>query len=455
MFGLGRAALAFELEMGTVEVVDTFGGAGWTSVTFQQAFDTTPHVYVLPTNEGGDPSTLRIRSVTTTGFEVIATEPPANDGPHIAMNTAYLAIEPGVHLLPGGSPILSLERSTTTFATRLISQNWDTVVFPVAFSTTPAVLGSTQTVANETGTPPTTPSTPFMDVGIRNVGTTGLQVTLERAESAAGTVTAPERIALLAIDNNTVESFVDVNANTVRLQALLTPANIRGWDNGCYSNSYPTPFTSTPLAVASMNTRSGNNGGWIRRCGESATAISLTVDEDIDADGERAHTNESAGIVAASNAFHANIDAELLITKSVEVLSDPVNGTTNPKAIPRSTVGYTIEVENAGVLPADDGSLVVFDEVPGNLSLCVAATCLSGGPVIFDDAGSPVPTGVSLGTISYSNDGGLSFTYPPSPDLNGFDSAVNAVRIAMNGSFSGVDTGGAPRFELRLAARVD
>jgi hypothetical protein len=33
-------------------------------------------------------------------------------------------------------------------------------------------------------------------------------------------------------------------------------------------------------------------------------------DEDIDADTERSHTNESAGIIAASRAFHANFEVD-------------------------------------------------------------------------------------------------------------------------------------------------
>ena len=69
-------ANAFEMEMGSVTVNDTFTTPTWTGVAFQQAFDTTPVVFVLPTNQGGDPATLRIRNVTTTGFEVVVVERP-------------------------------------------------------------------------------------------------------------------------------------------------------------------------------------------------------------------------------------------------------------------------------------------------------------------------------------------------------------------------------------------
>ncbi|MBT8098098.1 MAG: H-type lectin domain-containing protein, partial [Gammaproteobacteria bacterium] len=91
LFCAGTAA--FEMEMGSVTVQDTFVTPAWTSVTFQQPFATTPLVFALPTNQGSDPATLRIRNVSTVGFEVLATEPSANDGLHVQMTTAYLAIE--------------------------------------------------------------------------------------------------------------------------------------------------------------------------------------------------------------------------------------------------------------------------------------------------------------------------------------------------------------------------
>ena len=441
--------------MGPAVLQDTFASPAWTSITFLEPFDTVPHVHVLPTNEGGDPATVRVRNVTTTGFEALQVEPNGNDGPHVAMNTAYLAIEPGSHVLPDGTRLVSLDYTTTSFANRFISTTWDNVAFPIAFPATPAVLASIQTVANESGNPPATSSIPFMDVGIRNVSTTGLQSTLERAESTAGTVTVGERIAILAIENGTNISFVDMFSNQVLLQAITTPRNIRGWDNGCFANNYIVPFPATPLAVASTNTRSGNNGGWLRRCGQSSVALSLTVDEDIDNDAERNHTPEAAGIVAGSIAFHAKFEVDLGITKSVEVLSDPVNAGPDARAIPQATMQYTIQVENTGSISPDASTVVVFDTVPEEVDLCVTAACLTGGPVIFDDSASPVPTGVTLGTVEYSDDDGLTYIYVPSPDAFGFDPLVDAVRITMNGTLASIGVAGAPQFDLRLAARVD
>ena len=448
-------ASAFEVEMGPVTVQDTFVSPTWTRVSFIRPFSTTPIVVGLPTTNGSDPMTLRVRNVTTTGFQVVQTEPSANDGLHLQNDTAYLAVEPGNHVLPDGSRIVALNHSTTSFANRLLSTTWDTVSFPTVFPGTPAVVAQIQTMANESSNPPSTSSVPFMDVGIQNVGATNLQVTLERAESTNGTVSFAETIGIVAIENNTDLSFVDALGSNARLQGFLTPDNIRGFSNGCYTNGYPSAFSSTPLTVATTNRRDGNNGGWIRRCSTSSSTIGLTVDEDADTDTERSHTTESAGVVAASVAFHANFDVDLLVSKNVAVQSDPLNGGSNPKAIPNADVRYTIGVENRGSTSPDVDTLVITDDVPADLRLCVSATCQTGGPVVFDASASPVAPGVSLGTIAYSNNGGASFTYTPTPDGDGFDDAVDAVRITMTGIMASIAPAGPPSFELQLIARVD
>lgn len=440
--------------MGAVTVNDTFIVPTWTTVTFLRPFPTTPLVFALPTTDGGDPATLRIRNVTPTGFQIVQTEPSANDGPHVAMPTAYLAIEPGDHVLPSGARILALEHSTTSFANRFLTTTWDTVPFPAPFTATPVMLGSIQTANNESGTPPSTSSIPFMDVGLQNVSTGFFQVTLERAESTAGSVTTPERIGLLAIDNFTNTSFVDSFGTAVQLQSLATAANIQGYSNGCFVNSYATAFGGTPIAVASAMTRNGNNGGWLRRCSQSAGSLGLTVDEDIDNDSERSHIGEAAGIVAASTSFHVNFDVDLAITNSVATVSDPINLTNNPKAISTAVVRYTVAVENSGSLSPDGNSLQITNDVPSTVALCITAACQPGGPVILDTSSSPVPPGVTIGNIEY-DDGSGTFAYPGAPDGDGFDSAIVAVRVQLNGTFASVATSGAPSFELLFAARVD
>ena len=52
------------------------------------------------------------------------------------------------------------------------------------------------------------------------------------------------------------------------------------------------------------------------------------------------------------------------LTKSSEVISDPLNGTTNPKAIPGAVVEYTIALTNTGT--ADATNVIITDAIPAD-----------------------------------------------------------------------------------------
>jgi uncharacterized repeat protein (TIGR01451 family) len=56
--------------------------------------------------------------------------------------------------------------------------------------------------------------------------------------------------------------------------------------------------------------------------------------------------------------------AALNVTKSVSVISDPFNATTNPKAIPGAIVEYTISIQNTGAAAAT--ALSIADAIPAS-----------------------------------------------------------------------------------------
>lgn len=101
---------------------------------------------------------------------------------------------------------------------------------------------------------------------------------------------------------------------------------------------------------------------------------------------------DGAGVSDAANdgAFSAQgryavSGAVLTVAKTSRIVSDPVNGTTNPKAIPGATIEYCITVANAaGAATATGVSLL--DDLPADVSYSAAfgifvngnATCASG-----------------------------------------------------------------------------
>jgi uncharacterized repeat protein (TIGR01451 family) len=146
---------------------------------------------------------------------------------------------------------------------------------------------------------------------------------------------------------------------------------------------------------------------------------------------------------------------DLVVLKSVVTLSDPQNGSTNPKAIPGAVVLYTLDVTNQGVGGVDPDSLILTDVMPANLALFVEST--GPDPVVFLDGTTPSGLGYDFDSnVTFSNQvgGGEPFNYTPVPDATGFDPAVTALRVNPSGTFAGSSGAANPSFQVRFRARV-
>lgn len=154
--------------------------------------------------------------------------------------------------------------------------------------------------------------------------------------------------------------------------------------------------------------------------------------------------------------FDLTTDPVLQVTKIVQVVSDPVNGASNPRAIPGATMRYTIGVTNQGLGTVDSDTVVVTDVVPANSALFVDTT--AGDPIRFIDGATP--SGLAFNYVSdvtFSNQagGGPPFSYVPIPDAQGFDAAVTGFRVAPSGTMNGASGGNNPSFNVQFRTRVD
>lgn len=153
---------------------------------------------------------------------------------------------------------------------------------------------------------------------------------------------------------------------------------------------------------------------------------------------------------------------DIVLLKTVSTQSDPVNGTSNPKAIPGAHMRYTLVATNQGGGTTDSDSVVVTDRVPANTEFFVGDLGSPGsGPVLFFDGATASGLTYSFGgladtgdDISFSNNGGASFDYTPVPDGMGFDADVTHIRITPKGAFNAASGGSVPSFRLRLRVKV-
>ncbi|WP_181168204.1 DUF11 domain-containing protein [Cognatiluteimonas lumbrici] len=147
----------------------------------------------------------------------------------------------------------------------------------------------------------------------------------------------------------------------------------------------------------------------------------------------------------------------LTVVKASAVAWDPVNGFNNPKAIPGALVEYQITVINPAVGPIDADTLFVTDALPENVALRLDFDTPGSGPVSFAEGGGPSGLGYTFTSlasntddIAFSNDGGTTWNYVPVADAEGFDPAVDAIRINPKGAFEG----GGGQFTLKFRVKV-
>ncbi len=167
----------------------------------------------------------------------------------------------------------------------------------------------------------------------------------------------------------------------------------------------------------------------------------------------------------------------ITLTKSVAVISDPINGSTRddaaakPKAIPGAELLYTINVINSGRGKSDDGSLILQDEIPLNSELLVGTllNCpgTTSGPICFEDGSGVNESGLIFifttiddgdDHLFFSKDGG-DFNYVPNPDSDGYDPLIRYIRMAPINQLNSLPKGSAeensPYFNFYYQTRLN
>ena len=302
----------WKMESGSTTLpVTTTGSSTWQHVDFQQSYDTVPLVFAL-TNEGsgysGDrPVALRIKNITTDGFDIVQVEPQGEDGPHPEMTPIhYLAIDSGEHSLPDGTKIIAGSVDTSKYQGKNESgtKSWESVSFSSSFLDAPIVLGMIQSINNEENTLPGEISVPWMVTAIDDINTSGFKTALDMVKTNDGNITTTEKVAYLGIDEGKQGSLYDsVSCETIQYRTIATARKIKGWDDECYSQPFGVTYAANPIVVANMQTRNGGDGGWLRSCSLATDSIEVTVDEDVST-GNRTHpVKEIAGLLVFSEAF--------------------------------------------------------------------------------------------------------------------------------------------------------
>lgn len=256
-------------ESGTVQVSDP-----WITINLNRSYE-SPVVIAGPASmAGGDPLSVRVRSVTSNSFQLSLGEWDYLDGNHISENVSYLVVEAGRHELTDGTMLVAgfIEGQ---------DQDWTTTSLGSVFDTRPVVLSQimTQNGSAIATTRTIVQSNNEFDLKIQE-------------EEDADNIHSPETVGFVA-----VETGVGVTGGQ-DFQAILTSDSVTDQDS---TVAFSAGFSSAPSFFANMQSTDGEDTANLRYRSRTGNGATIFVDEEQALDTELAHTPEVVGVLAVES----------------------------------------------------------------------------------------------------------------------------------------------------------
>ncbi|MCP5396771.1 MAG: DUF11 domain-containing protein [Sphingomonadaceae bacterium] len=307
--------------------------------------------------------------------------------------------------IPGTPPVLSCPVGTSL-------QNWDSLTWNAGTTNNNynvADIGSINfTVTHTDSGNPTASGTPV------------------RSTSLTGGAATPENNIYFSYNytTNTAEALI-----TITLPVASPGAQFRIFDVDSGANSWADKITVTGYfngaAVNPVMTNGASNwvlGNAAYGSGSSASNsadgnITVTFQSPVDqiviqyGNHSAAPADPNGQVIGLDDITWCKPQTGIAVQKTSLVVSDPVNGTTNPKAIPGATVRYCILITNNATSTL--GSVVASDIIPANVTFipgsmksgtaCASASTAEDDNASGGDENDPIGASYSGGTLQASS----------------------------------------------------
>ena len=279
----GAAAEGFLGESGAVSA-RVYGPDDWHAVAFQQTYASPVVVMGPPSHNGSDPAVVRVRNMTSTGFQFRMDEWDYLDGSHGAETIGYLVMEAGDHTFTDGTRIQAGSVSA--------DENFTTVDFASAFAATPAVLVQ---AASYNGSSAVTER-------LQNVTAGGFAVRLQEEEGNDGGH-ANETVGWVAIERVVGQS------DGLKFQSGVTSQDVTEAEK---TISFSQSFTAAPVFLANLQTYAGEDPCALRYSALNANRATVFIEEEKSADSEVSHAAEKVGYLAIERGLIATLQPPTL-----------------------------------------------------------------------------------------------------------------------------------------------
>lgn len=269
-----------KLELGELNIAQP-NATAWNSVTFAKSYTNPVVVFGPATQNEAQPVRVRVRNVTSTGFQWQLDEWDYQDGAHAAETVHYIAGEEGAYVIGGLSWQLGRATGITNTAT--------TKSFAAAFTAAPVVLAQTVTT-NETSA---------VSERISSISTTGFTVRLEE-EEAANQTHAAETVHYIAVEKGSgrlvSNQFVfEANASSATVTQAFTALGF-------------TRKLADPFLIADVQSRNDTDPVVTRFRNLKHNGVDVRAQEESSLNADVTHAAESVGFLVVSGALDLDED---------------------------------------------------------------------------------------------------------------------------------------------------
>lgn len=401
----------------------------WQSVTFPKTYTTPVVVFGPATQNDAEPVGIRVRNVTSTGFEWQFDEWDYQDAIHPQEQAHYVVAEEGIYVIGGVQ--WRFGRVTA------VSNTSSAKTFAEAFATVPAVL--TQTVTrNESSA---------VKSRLSGISATGFSVKLDE-ESAADQTHAGENVHYLAIEQG--------NGRLITPPYLSIHAGVTAADATEFFKSLTfARKLAEPFLFADTQTRNDTDPVTLRFANLTANGADLRLQEETSLDVNIVHTGEKGGFLAVSGALDTDEDGlpdawelanGLNPNNSADATLDPDGDGLNNLA--EQTYGTNPNVANtAGSLTVAATAPDAFEKeggrsaflitrsggvAPATVSFVLTGTASAGDYTVKDDRGNTLTGSIAFAAGESTR---TVFIVPVSDSLNEYPETV-ALALSTGAAYS-------------------
>jgi hypothetical protein len=260
------------VELGSETVMQP-GRDTWHEVSFEREIENAVVVMGPLEHLGSHDAVVRVRDVTSTGFEFQIEEWDYLDGWHTTETVGWMAVEAGTHALASGQVISAGSVTSNTDYDAPVQVALD------GFDAAPSVFAQ---VASHAGGQTVT-------TRLRDIEADGFEVLLQEQE-ASDDWHRPERVDWIALDEG-VDGLIDLS-------------DVPGGLSGRYETVGFDPVDDVPVALAAMQTMRGGDTASLRFRDLDADSIGLRVAEEQSRDAERGHVTEDVALLVSTEGSH-------------------------------------------------------------------------------------------------------------------------------------------------------